>query len=161
MKCVSRVIRLLLCILILFCSAVIGLHLSRRLTLRRELLMNFDKLLHRAMIGISYQAGDLCEVFSDNFDGFVFTHTMPFAVQWERFVRRFTAILRKEDIRMLTEFAQGLGASDTDAQRQHISLYIELLKEHIDASQEDIRLRSKMLRVVPLSIGIVIALMMI
>lgn len=156
-----RVIRLLLCILIIFCGAVVGLHLSLKLTRRREVLLGFEKLFHRARIGIDYSASDVCELFSQNFAGFEFSHSLPFDVQWERFVRQFSSVLSKEDIAVLTEFADGLGTADAVSQQKHIALYGKLLQEQLDSAQESIRTKAKMLRIVPLCIGIVIALLMI
>lgn len=154
-------IKLFLCILILFCGAVIGLHLSQRLTRRKDILSEFEVLFHRAMIGIEYNAGDLCEVFSDNFAGFVFEHPIPFHVQWKRFIESFSYILTKDDIWMLLSFTNDLGAADCESQRRHISLYSELLREHIEHAREEIRTKGKMYRIIPLSVGMVISLMVI
>lgn len=161
MRCVTRMIKLFLCILILFCGAVIGLHFSQRLTRRKDILTEFDVLFHRAMIGIEYNAGDLCEVFSDNFAEFEFEHTIPFQVQWTRFIDSFSYALSKDDTRMLLSFTNELGAADCESQKQHISLYSELLREHIAKAQEDIRTKAKMYRIIPLSVGMVISLMVI
>lgn len=161
MKCVTRVIKLILCIVILFCGAVIGIHLSQRLIRRRDVLTEFEVLFHRALIRIEYNAGDLCEVFSDNFAGFSFEHTIPFELQWNRFLDGFAFVLSKEDIGMLRSFTKDLGAADIDSQRQHITLFNELLKEHICEAQDDIQKKSKMYRIIPLSVGMVISLMVI
>ena len=154
-------IKLFLCILILFCGAVIGLHLSQRLIRRKDILTQFEVLFHRALIRIEYNAGDLCEVFSDNFADVDFEHTIPFDVQWRRFIESFSYILTKDDIRMLLAFTDGLGAADCDSQRQHISLYREMLKEHIEQAQDEIGKKAKMYRIIPLSVGMVISLMVI
>lgn len=150
-----------LSILLIFCSGVIGVHLSRKLIRRKDILTGFDIMFHRASIQIEYNAGDLCEVFSDNFAEYHFTHTMPFTVQWERFVKGFSYELTKEDIAMLLEFTKELGTADCDAQRRHIALYSRLIGEQISDAQEDIQHKSKMYRIVPLSVGIVIALLLI
>ena len=161
MRCVTPVLKLLLCILIIFCGAVIGLHFSQRLIRRRDVLQGFDKLFHRAMIQIAYNAGNLCEVFSENFADHPFSHSVPFDVQWLRFIDSFRLILSKDDLDVLSDFTKGLGAADCASQQRHITLYVRLLQEHIESAQEDIRTKSKMYRLVPLSAGIVIALMMI
>lgn len=161
MKCVTRVIKLILCIVILFCGAVIGIHLSQRLTRRRDVLTEFEVLFHRALIRIEYNAGDLCEVFSDNFAEFPFEHNVPFDIQWQRFVDSFSYVLSKDDIGLLRSFTNDLGAADIESQRQHISLFSELLKEHIRQAQDDIQKKAKMVRIIPLSVGMVISLMVI
>ncbi|WP_405343856.1 stage III sporulation protein AB [Ruminococcus sp.] len=154
-------IKLILCIVILFCGAVIGIHLSQKLIRRRDILTQFDLLFHTALIRMEYNAGDLCEVFADNFAGFVFEHTIPFDIQWHRFIDGFTYVLSKEDIEMLRSFTKDLGAADVDSQRQHITLFGELLKEHISQAQDDIQKKAKMYRIIPLSVGMVISLMVI
>lgn len=161
MKCVTHMIKLVLCLVILFCGAVIGIHLSQKLTRRRDVLTDFEVLFHRAMIRIEYNAGDLCEVFSENFAGFSFEHTIPFDIQWDRFIDGFTYVLSKEDIGMLRSFTKDLGAADIDSQRQHISLFSELLKEHICQARDDIQKKAKMYRIIPLSVGMMISLMVI
>lgn len=161
MKCVTRVIKMILCLLILFSAAIIGLHLSQRMTRRRDILQCFDVLLHRAATMIEYNAGDLCEVFSDNFAGFEFHHTLPFDIQWERFIMSFSSVLKKDDIALLMDFMKELGQADAEAQRRHIALYSELLREHIEEAQNDINTKAKMVRIVPLSAGVVISLLVI
>lgn len=156
-----RVFRLLLCILILFCGAVIGLHLSQRLIRRKDVLTGFEVLFHRAMIQIEYYAGNLCEVFSDNFANQQFSHELPFDIQWRRWIEGLSYHLSKDDIRMLLSFTDGLGSADANAQKRHIALYCELLKEHIAAAQEEIRMKSKMVRIIPLSLGMLISLLVI
>ena len=154
-------IKLMLCIVILFCGAVIGIHLSQRLTRRRDILTQLEVLFHSALIRIEYNAGDLCEVFSDNFADFSFVHTIPFDIQWRRFIDGFSYVLSKEDIKMLRSFTNNLGAADIDSQRQHIALFSELLKKHINEAQDDIQKKAKMYRIIPLSVGMVISLMVI
>lgn len=161
MKCVTRVLKLFLCILILFCGAVVGLHFSQRLIRRRSVLSDFEVLFHRVLIRIEYNAGELCEVFSDNFADYHFIHHQPFDVQWRDFIKSFSYVLTKDDMNMLLSFTDGLGAADCDAQRQHITLFSKILQEHIEDAQEDIRTKAKMYRIIPLSVGIVISLIVI
>jgi len=123
--------------------------------------MDFEKLFHRAALNIEYNAGDLYEVFSENFAGCSFQRALPFDQQWISFVNCFSPVLSKADIRMLCEFAVGLGTADCEAQKNHIALYVKLLQEHILSAQEDIRKKSKMYRVIPISIGVIIALLLI
>lgn len=161
MKCVIHVVKLILSIVIIFCGAVSGLHLSRKLTKRRDVLSGFDRMFHRALLQIEYNAGDLCEVFSDNFAGFIFSHDDSFEDQWENLLKSCTASLTNEDIALLHDFLDHLGMADCDSQRQHFMLYSRLIQERIESAKEDIRTKSKMYRVIPLSAGIIIALLMI
>ena len=155
------VIKLILCIVILFCGAVIGIHLSQKLSRRRDVLTRFEVLFHRALIRIEYNAGDLCEVFSDNFANYSFEHTIPFDIQWDRFIDGFSYVLSKDDIIMLRSFTKDLGAADIESQRQHITLFSDLLREHISQAQDDIQKKAKMYRIIPLSVGMAISLMVI
>lgn len=156
-----HMVKTLLCIIIVFCGAVTGLHLSHRLTKRHDVLTGFEKMLHHALIQIEYNAGDLCEAFSDNFASYVFCRDAPFDRQWHDFVDSVSSTLTKDDISLMNEFLNGLGTADSEAQRRHIQLYIRLLQERIDSAKEDIRSKSKAFRIVPLSAGAVIALLLI
>lgn len=154
-------LRLLLSLLLLFSGALIGLHYSRRLTRRRDILLGFEMMLRRASIGISYDAGDLCEVFGDNFADFSFEHGVPFDQQWEALVNGFSYFLHKEDTALLLDFAKGLGASDTASQQRHIALYLSRLEEQIVSAQDEIGTKGKMYRIIPLSAGMILAILTI
>ena len=154
-------LKMFLCILLIFCGCVIGLHLSQRLMRRKEILMGFDVMFHRASIKIGYNAGDLCEVFSDNFADHVFSPDVPFVTQWERFVKSYAYILTKEDVAMMLEFTKELGTADCDAQLRHITMYSRLIREQIGDAQEDIRTKTKMMRIIPAAVGIIIALLLL
>lgn len=160
-KCVISVLKLFLCILILFCSAVIGLHLSQQLKRRLDVLLDFEQLLHHASIKIEYTKGDLCEVFSDNFARFDFRRDVSFEEQWKRFVERFSGFMKEDDIKLMLEFTDGLGAADIDSQQKHLALYVKLLQEHIDNARVNIEKRSKMYRIMPLSLGMAVSLLII
>ena len=156
-----RVVKLFLCIIILFCGAAAGLHLSRRLIRRRDVLSGFEVMFHRALIQIEYNAGDLCEAFSDNFAQISFRHDLPFDEQWKSFVNSFSGVLTKEDISLLLDFLRDLGTADSESQRRHIAMYSKLIQEQINSAKEDIQIKSKMYRIVPLSAGIMISLLLI
>lgn len=161
MRCVIRVLKLFSCIVILFCGAIVGVHLSHRLVKRRDILAEFDMMLHRTLIQIEYNAGDLYEAFSDNFAGYSFDRNAPFDEQWRDLVKSCSAVLTKEDRFLLTGFSDGFGTADSESQRRHIIMCRQLLREQIDSAKEDIRTKSKMYRIVPLSAGIVISLLLI
>ncbi|MBQ9679895.1 MAG: stage III sporulation protein AB [Ruminococcus sp.] len=154
-------LKLFLCLLILFSGALLGIHLSQRLNRRREVLTAFEGLFHRAAIQIEYNAGDLCEIFSDNFAGFPFDRNNVFSIQWSCFINSFSYVLTKDEITLLLGFTDGLGTSDCESQIKHIKLYTHLLQEQIIKAREDIKVKSKMYRIVPLSAGIALALLMI
>lgn len=154
-------LKLVLCLLILFSGALFGIHLSQKLNRRQEVLTAFEGLFHRAAIRIEYNAGDLCEIFSDNFAGFPFDRNKAFSIQWACFINGFSYVLTKDEISLLLGFTDGLGATDGESQIRHIQLYTNLLQEQIIKAREDIRVKSKMYRIIPLSAGIVLAILMI
>ena len=154
-------VKMLLCILLIFCGCVIGVHLSQKLLRRREILSGFDGMFHRASIRIAYNAGDLYEVFADNFAGQEFSHALPFSVQWERFVKGFSYLLSKEDVAMLLEFTKELGTADCESQLRHIQMYSRLIQDQIADAQEAIRTKSKMVRIIPAAIGMILSLLLL
>lgn len=154
-------LRLVLCLSIVFSSAAAGIHFSQRLITRRDTLNRLSDMLRRALVLISYNSGDLYEVFSDNFAGFDFERSTAFDIQWSTFADALSNSLNKEDIILIKNFADGIGASDTDSLKKHIELYITLLDEQISRSQSDIDTKSKMYRIIPLSVGLIISILII
>lgn len=154
-------LKLILSLVIVFCSAIVGLYCSQRLRRRIELLSAFETLFERASIRISYNAGDLCEVFSDNFDGYVFRYSSPFPQQWEDWIMSYDHQLKQDELLTLKAFADGLGASDTQSQQRHIDLYRGLLHEHIKAAENAYQKKGKLYRVLPISLGLVISILII
>ena len=154
-------LRLILCLCVVFSSTVAGVHFSQRLVDRRDTLKRLSDMLRRALVLISYNTGDLCEVFADNFAGFDFERSGAFDVQWRRFADTLSNRLSKEDIILIKNFSDGIGASDSDSLKKHIELYITLLDEQISRSQSDIDTKSKMYRVIPVSAGLLISILII
>ena len=154
-------LKLILCLVIVISGAMIGLYYSQRLSRRKAVLSDFCSMLNKAKLMISYNAADLCEVFSDNFADFVFTHGEPFGTQWAELVSQYRAVLSDEDVSVLSGFADGIGASDTESQIQHIELYIKLLNERIESAQRDIDEKSKLYRVLPISAALVLSILLI
>lgn len=154
-------LKLILGLFIVFSSALIGLHFSQRLTERKRILQEFSALLKKAEVMISYSAADLCKVFSDNFADYQFIYGEPFDAQWAELVNKYKSLLNDEDISVLTGFAQGIGATDTDNQSLHIGMYISLLDERIGSANRDIEEKSKLYRVLPLSAGLMLAILLI
>ena len=71
------------------------------------------------------------------------------------------SVLTDEDISVLTGFAQGIGVSDAANQSRHIGMYISLLDEQIGYAAKDIEEKSKLYRVLPLSAGLMLAILLI
>lgn len=154
-------LRMLLCLGIVGCSAFVGLYYSARLTKRRDTLNSIAELLDRAAVRMSYSSGDLCEIFSDNFARFKFVRDKPFDEYWSAFVKAISQPLKKDDIILLRNFINGLGVTDNDSQQRHIRLYTELLREKSVQAQREIDERSKLYRVLPISLGLMISILII
>ena len=69
--------------------------------------------------------------------------------------------ITNEDIILLKNFADGIGAGDTDSLKKHFELYLTLLDEQISRSQSDIDTKSKMYRIIPVSAGLIISILII
>lgn len=154
-------LRLMLCLLIVLSGVMIGLYCSQRLSRRKAILSEFSSMLGKAKLMISYSADELCRIFFDNFAGFIFTPDESFDVQWAELVSRYRSVLTDDDISVLNGFAEGVGASDTESQIQHIELYIKLLDERIVSAQRDIDEKSKLFRVLPVSAALMLSILLI
>ena len=155
------VLRLLLALTVLFSSAVIGLHFYRRLIRRHDILCGFHEMFSRAQIEIAYNTGDLCEMFGENFAGFPFDRAVPFDVQWTELVQRFSYWIKAEDTALLYRFADGLGKSDVSSQQRHMELYTKRLEEAVASSGSEIDAKGKMYRLLPLSAGMILAILIV
>ncbi len=142
-------------------GAVIGLNLSQRLTKRREILINLSDMLKRASILISYSSGDLYELFSENFSGFVFVRDRPFDAQWTEFIKSISDCLKKDDIILLENIINGLGSTDKGSQQRYLDMNTALLEQQAAQAQSDIDTKSKLYRIMPLSLGLFISILII
>ncbi len=154
-------VKLILCMAIVCSGALIGVYYSRRLYRRRDTISDFLSLFHTASIRLDYTGADLCEAFRDNFAGFDFIYDESFDAQWHAFISSFRYILTADDYRLLTDFVTQIGASDIDSQRRHIELYTRLLSEQLEQARAEAEKKSKLWQVLPLSAGLVIALLLI
>lgn len=154
-------VKLLFCIGLLFCGVLTGLHLSQRLKKRRDILCGFSDMLSGAAIRIDYTAGDLYEVFADNFAGYSFTHGRPFDSQWEELVRQYSAYLNRDDCDLLLRVGGELGASDRQAQQRQLALYTELLGGRIRHAEAELENKAKLCRILPFAASAALAILII
>ena len=154
-------IRLILCLGIVICSAIAGAHFAQRLVCRRDTLRQLADMLRRAGTLMSYNSGDLYEIFSDNFAGFDFPRDKPFDADWNSFIEVVSDMLSKDDIILLKKFTDGIGVTDNESQQQHIALYVSLLEEQTARAQSEIDSRSKLYRTLPVSLGLLISILII
>lgn len=142
-------------------SIAIGFSLSLRLSRRGAVLGDYIALLDTAADRMTYTAGNLAAVFSDNFAGVAFDPERPFADQWEAMAARYRDVLRREDIAVLEAFADGLGRGDLQTELNHIRLYQSLLRERMAQAGEDCRKKGSLYRILPFSIGLVLTILIL
>ena len=118
-------------------------------------------MLEEAAVRMTYTSPSLAQLFADNFAGYSFSADQPFDEQFRRMTELFKEVLSREDIRTLNEFTRDLGASDTASQLQHIRLYVALLRERLEQARGDVERKSKIYRILPLSLGVAIAVLLI
>lgn len=153
--------KLLLCMMIVAASLAIGLYLNSRLTERTKILSSYITMLEEAAVRMSYTSDHLAALFADNFAGFVFDEHQPFAEQFCHMTRRYKDVLTEEDIRVLDDFTRDLGVSDTASQLKHIRLSVTLLTQHLESAREEVRKKSKVRLILPLSVGLAAAILLL
>lgn len=154
-------IKLILCMMIVFSGALIGAYYSRKLIRRKDTLASFLSLFQRASIMIAYENSDLCKLFSDNFAGYDFLYDKSFDIQWLEFIDRFHYVLKAKDREILSDFIRNMGVSDVESQQRHLAMYSRLLEEQLDDAGEEVIGKSRLYQVLPLSAGIVVSLLLI
>ncbi len=154
-------LKLALCMTIIGASVAIGISLSSKLSQRVEILSQYMKLLEEVSVRLRYTGDPLAVLFQDNFVGYTFLRERPFENQFQEMTRRFKDVLLPIDIRLLDDFARDLGAGDSESQLQHIRLYIKMLEERSKEAREDLKSKGKLYRVLPLSAGIAVAVLLI
>lgn len=154
-------LKLFLCIGIISSGAVIGLHFSSKLRKRRDTLQKLSDMLGKAVVMMDYTCKDLCELFSDNFAGFEFVRDKPFDTQWLSFINGLSDSLNKDDITLFKDIIKELGTTDISSQQRYSQIYAALIEEQISKAQSDIDAKSKLYRVIPLSAGLIISILIV
>ena len=154
-------LKLALCMTIIGASVAIGISLSSKLSQRVEILSQYMKLLEEVSVRLRYTGDPLAVLFQDNFVGYTFLRERPFENQFQEMTRRSKDVLLPIDIRLLDDFARDLGAGDSESQLQHIRLYIKMLEERSKEAREDLKSKGKLYRIIPLSAGIAVAVLLI
>ncbi len=154
-------IKLLGCILLIFCSTILGNKYSRKLSKRKEILQNFVNLLDNAYTKIKYSSNSLADIFNDSFLGYSFTDNLSFSAQWKNMLKNYQNTLNDNDIKLLVEFSNEIGKTDTEGEISNILLYQGLLKENIESAKEDIEKKSRLYTLLGFSIGMTLAIILI
>ena len=153
--------RLVLCMTIVGTGVAVGAGLASRLNERTRLLQAFITMIEEAALRMTYTGEPLAVLFGGNFAQFVFTENQPFADQFRAMTRQYRDVLNEGDIRLLDDFTQGLGASDTECQQRHMRLYVSLLSERLSEAKADAERRSRLCRILPLSVAAAAAVLLL
>ena len=154
-------LRAAVAIAILAACVAVGFHLTSRLSERVRIISGFLTLLDTAASRMQYTCDDLCTVFSDSFTGYVFDRDRPFSAQWLEMIAAYRGVLNRNDIQVLSEFSDELGAGDLDAQLNHLSLYKTLLSERLSDARKEQENKAKLYRVLPFSVGLTFAILLL
>lgn len=154
-------IRLILCIVIVFSSTIGGFYFSSKLSKRKDILLNFELELKNTLTKIRYNQSNLSQLFENNFMGYSFDDSKKFSLQWNEMLNNYKEILTDEDIRVLADFSKSVGTLDLTGEISNINLYIDLIRERIIDAQKDIATKSKLYQTLGTSLGLCIAILLI
>ena len=107
-------------ILVIFTTSAIGFLKANELNLRFRKLTDLYKTIATLKEGIRLHGGDIERLINLSFKEFPIS----------------TAHLKKEDITIIDDFFENLGAQDTVAEYERCELYINLLKAQADKAQK-------------------------
>ncbi len=153
--------KLILCLLIVCCSTLVGFSYSSKLYSRKRILESFVLELENAKNAVRYSNKNVFELFKNSFFGYLFLCDKPFCVQWNDMLSQFSATLTIKDIEILTKFGEVLGTSDLSGELNNFDMYISLLETQIADSTSVIEVKGKTYKVLGLSAGLVIAIILI
>ena len=155
------VIKLILCLVVVGASTAVGAYLSTRLSERVRTLSSYILMLEKASTRLTYTSDHLASIFQDNFAGHHFCEEQAFAPQFQQMTRKYQEVLTAEDRRLLDDFSRDLGRSDADGELRHIRLYITLLQQQLEKANQDAEQKGRLVRILPLSAGIAVTILMI
>lgn len=133
--------KLLGCLLLTASGLCWGLERSRRLRRRTELLEELLGLMQFLHTEISYSACSLGQMLAMGSDSFsraaaelhIFSQEPAAAL-----AEAGSSLLQcRRDRELFHSFAQGLGASDTQGQMEHLELHMALARERLREARED------------------------
>lgn len=143
-----------------------GLRQAQKLKRRESMLLELKKLIRRFQTEIRYTARELGGLIAENTDLLLCAE----AVKQQMFSSNPCEALEKAgdaifenppDKKLFSDFVLGLGASDTDGQLGHISLYSQLLEEHIADAAQDNKKRSRLFVGLGIFAGVTICVLII
>ena len=154
-------LRAAVAIAILSASIAVGYHFTARLSERVRIIGDFLTLFDTAASRMQYTRDELYSVFSDSFTGYVFDRERSFASQWAEMISAYRGVVNQEDYRILSDFADELGAGDLPSQLDRLSLYKSLLSERFEDAKKDRENKAKLYRTLPFSAGLTLVILLL
>lgn len=164
-------IKVALCLVLVISSTLLGNWFSERLISRRNTLELMINSLTKMKTLISFGGYEIHHVVQDSFIGFpdfikefdTSENCLNFAEFWNKCVDSIPDRygLTSDDKKILRNFAEGLGVSDTDGQLSNCNLYCDLLREQLEKAKEKEKNSGKLYRVLGFSLGCVVTLMIV
>lgn len=154
-------LKLVLCITVVSASLAVGLFYSSRLSRRVAVLSELIIELEEVSAKMKYTSDPLAKLFGNNASGYRFDAKKPFDLQFAEMIHQYNDALTTEDVRLLEELGRDLGTSDVDSQQRLIRLHITVLTKQRDRAQTDVTNKGKLYRILPLSVGIAAAILLI
>lgn len=162
MKCwVIKVLKLLLCLLIVLCSTLVGFSYSSKLYNRKKILESFELEFKNIKTVIRYSSKELYKIFENSFIDYQFNDEEPFSVQWEEMLESYSKTLTYSDIEILSNFGRTLGTSDLAGELNNIDMYLALLYSQISQAKQNIDTKSSVYKTLGLTLGLAVAIILI
>ncbi len=90
-----------------------------------------------------------------------FDEEIPFLLQWDKMLEKYTNILNSSDIKILHDFGFTLGTTDVIGEEKNIEMYLLLLNEKIVEANECIQKKSKLYKTLGLSTGLTVSILLL
>lgn len=146
---------------------LVGIFFSSRLTARREFLTGFISFLSALETNIRYRSDDIITLIkfscTSTLVDIFSSKSVVFKEFWNYSINSIpkTNGLTSEDIKLLYDFGELLGTTDTEGQLNHIALYKELFQTELDKAVEDCKNKSKLYKILGFFSGAAVALILI
>lgn len=124
---------------------------------KAKTLMTFSSIEALSVMGESFGRDDLLSVHfkSGSFENF--------KDLWDSFVSSVASdkVLYDDDIKLLRDFGREFGTSDTNGQVLNCDMYIKFFEEQLISAKEEQLSKSRLYRVLGLSLGCVVGLVVL
>ena len=154
-------LKLILCIVVVFSFTLVGFSCSSKLLVRKKVLESFVLELKNAKTLMRYSSNELYKIFKNNFMQYEFCGSVPFVNQWDDMLKVYSKVLIKQDLDILSNFGKSLGTSDLNGEMSNIDMYLTLLDAQISHSQSIIDSKSKVYKTLGISLGLAVAIILI